>query len=324
MENILITGGMGFIGSHLVQRFTREGKYTVYNVDCLTYAANLDNLTELKDDRRHVFVRARIDDMESMDKLFEKCKFTYVINCAAESHVDRSIESSTDFIRTNVLGTTVLLECSRKHGVKRFLQVSTDEVYGSLGPEGTFTEESPFDPRSPYSASKASADLLVAAFSHTHSMDCVITRCTNNYGTRQHTEKLIPNTVTKAFNGEKIPVYGKGDNVRDWIHVTDHCEGIFDALLKGRPGEVYNFSGGNELSNIDCIMLLLEFVSELSGTAIEKLKDTVCFVQDRKGHDYRYSMDSSKAKRELGWSPKVRLSDGLRETVGFYFERMRR
>lgn len=318
MKTVMITGGYGFIGSHLVKHFLDETDYRVVNVDCMTYAANRKNLDGISRDRYH-FLPFRIETMESMDRVFDVFKPTHVINCAAESHVDRSIESSSDFVTTNVLGTSVMLELARRHSVQRFLQVSTDEVYGSLGHEGTFTEDTRLSPRSPYSASKAAADLMVEAFGHTHGLDYVITRCTNNFGPGQHTEKFMPNTITRLMRGEKIPIYGSGENVRDWIYVTDHCRGIHAALEKGEAGNVYNFSGGNEVSNIDCARMIIDQVAQMHPHMDrDSMLSTICHIEDRKGHDFRYSMSSEKSMSKLGWSRLVSFNEGLERTIEHY------
>jgi len=310
---LLVTGGCGFIGSNFIHYILEHyGPEFISNVDALTYAgnaANLEGLAERYGDR-YEFFQADIANADLMDEIMSKHRFYGVINFAAESHVDRSINSPSNFIHTNVVGTSVLLESARRHGVKRFVQVSTDEVYGSLGEEGLFTENSPIDPSSPYSASKASADLLALAYHKTYGLDVVVTRCSNNYGPYQFPEKLIPLMVVNAMNDKPLPVYGDGLNVRDWIHVEDHCAGIVTALLQGKAGEVYNFGGNGEMRNIDVVKLILSHLG--------KPDTLINYVTDRLGHDRRYAIDSSKALRELGWKPKHRPEQGIRETIDWY------
>src|SRR5689334_10736192 len=294
--NLLITGGAGFIGScyaRLVRR-TRADDLLV-NVDALTYAGNLENLRHLEGDPRHVFVKADIRDGAAMADLMRRHEIEAVVNFAAESHVDRSIQSAQPFVDTNVVGTLRLLEAARATGVRRFVQVSTDEVYGSLGPTGAFEETTPITPRSPYSASKAAADHLVMAFHHTHGMDAVITRCSNNYGPYQFPEKLIPLMILNALDGNPLPVYGDGLYVRDWIHVEDHCEAIALVLERGASGEVYNIGAENERPNLDVIRAILR----LTGRDESLLRT----VPDRPGHDRRYAMNARKVRETLGWKP---------------------
>jgi dTDP-glucose 4,6-dehydratase len=312
---LLVTGGCGFIGSNFV-RFVLEHYQPEFltNVDALTYAGNPENLAGVaeKHDGRYEFHQADIADRGAMDAIFARHKYFAVINFAAESHVDRSIDSPENFIHTNVVGTDVLLTLARKHGVKRFVQISTDEVYGSLGPEGRFTEGSPLDPSSPYSASKASADLLALAAGRTYGQEVVITRCSNNYGPYQFPEKLIPLMITKALRDERLPVYGDGLNVRDWIHVDDHCRAVTAAMLEGKPGEVYNVGADSEMRNIGVVELILE--------ALGKPRSLIEYVTDRPGHDRRYAIDSAKLRRELDWKPIHSARDGIRETVQWYLE----
>ena len=286
----------------------------VTNVDSLTYAGNPENLAGLAErfGERYEFFQCDIGDRDAMETVFARHKFYAVANFAAESHVDRSISEPGNFIHTNVIGTEVLLEAARKHGVKRFLQVSTDEVYGSLGPEGRFTEKTPLDPSSPYSASKASADLLALAAYKTFGQEVVITRCSNNYGPYQFPEKLIPLMITNALADKKLPVYGDGLNVRDWIHVEDHCRGVMAVLLEGRAGEVYNIGAGGEMENIAVVELILETLGKPRGL--------ISYVADRLGHDRRYAIDSTKIQVELGWKPLHMPRDGIRETVKWYLE----
>ena len=312
--NILVTGGAGFIGSNFIRFLLRErSENRVVNLDKLTYAGNLDNLAGLEQGvgERYRFVRGDIADPEVVDEALSD-SLDAVVNFAAESHVDRSIESAEDFIRTNVNGTLTLLERSRRHGISRFVQISTDEVYGSLGPTGKFTEETPLTPRSPYSASKAGADLLAQAFFETYGMDVVITRCSNNYGPYQFPEKLIPLMITNALENKPLPVYGDGLYVRDWIHVEDHCRALLLVLEKGKAGEVYNIGGGNEWPNIEIVRLILRKVN--------KPENLIRYVSDRPGHDRRYAVDFHKIERELGWKPSLDFSKGIEETIDWYGE----
>lgn len=312
---ILLTGGAGFIGSNFVNRTLCGGRTEVeiVNVDLLTYAGNLENLDPVRDDPRHKFIRADIADPVAMAEIFAAEQPEYVINFAAESHVDRSIEDPAVFVRTNVNGTLNLLHLARANGVRRFMQVSTDEVYGSLTPdEAAFSETTPLAPNSPYSASKAGADMLVRSFHHTYGMDCVISRCSNNYGPYQFPEKLIPLMISNALEDLELPVYGDGLNVRDWIHVYDHVDGVMAILERGRAGEVYNLGGEAEMPNIEIVRLLLEILG--------KPASLIKYVTDRPGHDRRYAMNIAKAASELGWHPAVGFADGLRQTVEWYLE----
>jgi dTDP-glucose 4,6-dehydratase len=311
--NLLVTGGAGFIGSWYVRLVRhRRPDDLVVNVDALTYAGNLANLRDLEGDPKHVFVRADIRDGAAMLEVMRRHAIDAVVNFAAESHVDRSIMSAEPFLDTNVLGTLRLLEAARTARVRRFLQVSTDEVYGSLGAAGVFEDNSPLVPRSPYSASKAAADHFVAAFHHTHGMDTVITRCSNNYGPYQFPEKLIPLMILNSFDGQPLPVYGDGLHIRDWIHVEDHCEAIDAVLLKGHAGEVYNVGAENERPNLDVVRAILRHAG--------RDESLIRHVPDRPGHDRRYAMSSTKIRQSLGWRPKHTFDDGLAETVRWYRE----
>ena len=311
MPRLLITGGCGFIGSNLVRHLlASDPEIHVTNLDALTYSGNLENLADLADSPRYRFVKGDICDRELVEGLLAESQFDAVINLAAESHVDRSILDSGPFIRTNIVGTQTLLDASRKFSIARYVQVSTDEVYGSLGDSGSFTEETPLAPNSPYSASKTAADLLVRAYVHTFGFPGIITRCSNNYGPWQFPEKLIPLFVSNLMRDEPVPVYGQGLNVRDWIHVLDHCRGIEAAWRSGRTGEVYNFGGDCELTNIDLTRRLL--------AALGKTESLIRYVTDRPGHDQRYAIDFSKSRRELGWTPQIAFNDGLRDTVAWY------
>lgn len=310
---LLVTGGCGFIGSNFIRHVLEHyATAMISNVDVLTYAgnpANLDGIAEQYADR-YEFHQVDIANRAQIEALMTKHQFYAVVNFAAESHVDRSIGSPENFIHTNVVGTATVLDAARKHGVRRFLQVSTDEVYGSLGETGLFTEESPIQPSSPYSASKASADLLALACHHTYGQEVVVTRCSNNYGRYQYPEKLIPLMIIKALNDQPLPVYGDGLNVRDWIHVEDHCAAIVAALLTGRAGEVYNVGSDGEMKNIDVVKMILD--------RLGKPHSLITYVQDRLGHDRRYAIDSSKAHRELNWKPLHNHEQGIRETVDWY------
>jgi dTDP-glucose 4,6-dehydratase len=302
--NLLVTGGAGFIGSNFVRFLRRERPdWKIVNLDALTYAGNAESLPDARD-----FVHGDITDVKLVERVMTGVDA--VANLAAESHVDRSILGPCVFVETNVGGTQVLLDCAREAGVKRFLQVSTDEVYGSLGATGKFNENSPLKPSSPYSASKAAADLIALSYGHTFGMDVVVTRCSNNYGPYQFPEKLIPLMIANALEGKRLPVYGDGMQVRDWIHVEDHCRALLAALEKGRRGEVYNIGSDNEWPNLKIVSRLLEILGK-SGDLIEHVKD-------RPGHDRRYAIDASKARADLGWAPQIGFAEGLQATVDWY------
>jgi dTDP-glucose 4,6-dehydratase len=310
MPTLLVTGGCGFIGSHLVRRLLRsDPAVAVVNLDLLTYAGNPHNLDDLQHEARYRFVQGDIADRNLVRQVVSQ-GIDGILNVAAESHVDRSIQDSGPFLRTNVLGTQVLLDAAREFKVPRFLQVSTDEVYGSLGPTGAFTEASPLAPSSPYAASKAAADLLVLSYAHTFSLPALITRCSNNYGPNQYPEKLIPLFIAKLLRDQPVPVYGDGKNVRDWIHVHDHGAALLAVWNKGRPGEVYNIGARCEQSNLTITHLLLKLLGKPSSL--------IQFVADRLGHDRRYAIDCSKIERELGWRPEIRFEDGMAQTVRWY------
>ena len=312
MPSLLVTGGCGFIGSNFI-RYVLENDpdVSIVNYDLLTYAGNLANLADVANHPRYQFVQGDIADRTAVRAAVGK-GLAGVINFAAESHVDRSILDSGPFIRTNVVGTQVLLDAAREFAVPRFLQVSTDEVYGSLGPTGAFTEETPLAPNSPYSASKTAADLLVRAYVHTFNFPALVTRCSNNYGPYQFPEKLIPLFITNLQRDEQVPVYGDGLNVRDWIHVRDHCAAIWTVYKKGRVGEIYNAGGKSERTNLELTHLLLE--------ALGKPKTLIKYVKDRPGHDRRYAIDCSKIEKELGWQPTVTFEQGLKDTVRWYLD----
>lgn len=326
MKRVLLTGGAGFIGSNFVQFLLRERPELelLVNLDLLTYAGNLENLLPVEKDRRHIFVRGDIRDAALVNGLFEKYSFDTVIHFAAESHVDRSIAEPDIFLTTNIIGTQVLLEAAKRswklepdnnysgeyrEGVV-YLQVSTDEVYGALGSSGKFSEESPLAPNSPYSASKASADFIVRAYNKTYGLPVNITRCSNNYGPYQFPEKLIPLMISKAMRDEALPVYGDGLQIRDWIHVSDHCRALLAVLEKGVRGEVYNIGGGNEMANIEIVRLIL--------SALDKPESLICHVQDRPGHDRRYAVDNKKITSNLAWAPECSFRQGIYDTIEWY------
>ncbi|MFC4095809.1 dTDP-glucose 4,6-dehydratase [Euzebyella saccharophila] len=327
----LITGGAGFIGSNFIPYFLGEHpELNVVNLDKLTYAGNLDNLQEVENNERYFFVEGDICDEELVDNLFNKYRFKGVIHFAAESHVDNSISNPNAFIKTNVNGTFTLLEAARKHWLthhdtggqsqNRFLHISTDEVYGSLGETGYFTEESPYRPNSPYSASKAASDFLVRSYFHTYGLNVVISNCSNNYGPKQHKEKLIPTIIRKALKEEPIPIYGDGKNVRDWLFVRDHCTALNTIFYKGKSGETYVIGGDNERNNIqisETICTLLDHIKPRQKGTYEEL---ITFVSDRPGHDFRYAIDAKKLKNELGWTPEASFDAGIKQTVTWYLE----
>ncbi len=318
MKTILVTGGAGFIGSNFVHfLLNSDSGYKIVNLDALTYAGNPDNLISLENNPGYQFVKGSIDDSSLVTELFDNHDFDAVVHFAAESHVDRSITGPEAFVKTNVLGTQILLQAAKKawqdrFDKKRFVHISTDEVYGSLGPSGYFTEKTPLAPNSPYSASKAGSDLLVRAFYETYNFPAMITRCSNNYGPYQFPEKLIPLTITNALRDLPLPVYGDGKNVRDWLFVNDHCAAIKLVLEKGTPGKVYNIGGNNEWHNIDIVKLIC---AELG-----KPQSLITFVKDRLGHDRRYAIDASFIKSELGWSPSVNFEQGIKKTIQWYLD----
>jgi dTDP-glucose 4,6-dehydratase len=306
---LLVTGGAGFIGSNFIRYMLSKYDYQLINLDKLTYAGNLENLDDVKNNPRYTFIHGDIADEKCVQEIFTQ-DIDVVVNFAAESHVDRSIEDSGVFIRTNVEGTRVLLEAARRYGVERFVQISTDEVYGSLETEGYFTEESPLDPGSPYSASKTAADLLAMAYFKTYNLPVIITRCSNNYGPYQFPEKLIPLMITNAIEDKPLPVYGDGLNVRDWLHVRDHCVALDLVMRQGKPGQVYNIGGNNERKNIDIVRRILK--------ELGKPESLITLVKDRPGHDLRYAIDATKLKKELNWLPTYTFEKGLQETVNWY------
>jgi dTDP-glucose 4,6-dehydratase len=310
---LLITGGAGFIGSNFVRYvLDKYPNYDIVNLDKLTYAGNLENLRGVENNPRYTFVKGDICDKTSVQSIVKKHGIDSIVNFAAESHVDRSILGAAEFVQTNIVGTNILLEVTKETKIKRFLQVSTDEVYGSLGATDLFTEETPIHPNSPYSASKASADMLALAYQHTFDLPVVITRCSNNYGPYQFPEKLIPLMIANALDNRPLPVYGDGMNVRDWLHVKDHCSAIDEVLHHGKIGEVYNIGGNNEKPNIEIVKLILK--------NLKKPESLITYVKDRPGHDRRYAIDSSKIQRQLGWKPSYTFEQGIVETIKWYVE----
>jgi dTDP-glucose 4,6-dehydratase len=314
MMRILITGGLGFIGSNFIHFLLQENQECeIYNLDVMTYAGNPENLKNIEGNPRYHFAKGDICNYDLVDYLLKKYQITHIVNFAAESHVDRSISNPDIFIETNVKGTLSLLNAAKANGIEKFVQISTDEVYGSLSfTDPAFTEDNPLTPRSPYSASKTSADLLALAYHHTYNFPVVLTRCSNNYGPYQFPEKLIPLMIRNIQLDKKLPVYGDGSNVRDWIHVLDHCRGIYATLLHGKLGEVYNFGGNAELSNLEMVKFLLK--------ALGKGEELITFVRDRPGHDLRYAMNISKAERELQWKPIYEFDTGMKETIQWYVD----
>ena len=324
-RNILITGGAGFIGSHVVRHFVNAYPgYRIVNLDLLTYAGNLENLKDVEGTPNYRFVKGDIADSDLLDGLFARHQFDGVIHLAAESHVDRSISEPMAFIRTNVIGTVELLNAAKRYWKdwegKRFYHVSTDEVYGTLGETGYFTEETAYDPRSPYSASKASSDFLVRAYHHTYGMPVVLSNCSNNYGPYQFPEKLIPLIINNIRHNQSLPIYGDGKYTRDWLWVLDHVGAIDEIFHKGKNGETYNIGGNNEWKNIDLVHLLCDVVDERMGHPAGNARQLITFVKDRPGHDRRYAIDSSKLQRDLNWMPSMDMEAGLRRTVDWYFD----
>lgn len=327
MKTILVTGGAGFIGSNFVRHMlTTHPDYKIINVDALTYAGNLENLKDVVDNKNYIFIKADIRDREKIETIFDNYDIDFVVNFAAESHVDRSIEEPDVFLTTNIIGTQVLLDVAKKHwkvnpddkycreykpGVK-FLQISTDEVYGALGKTGKFVETMPLKPNSPYSASKASADLIVRAYYQTYGMPVNITRCSNNYGPYQFPEKLIPLMINNCLKEKDLPVYGDGMQVRDWLHVNDHCAAIDTVLHKGKEGEIYNIGGNNEKTNIEIVKLIVK--------TLGKSEKLIKHVKDRPGHDRRYAIDNTKITNQLGWKPKYTFEEGIKETIQWYLD----
>lgn len=324
MKNILITGGAGFIGSHLVRHFVTEySNYNIINLDSLTYAGNLENIKDLEEKENYTFVKADIRDIEAMKEIFTAHNIDAVLHCAAESHVDRSIEAPLDFVMTNVIGTVNLLQVAKEFWKdnfenKLFYHISTDEVYGSLGKDGMFLETTPYDPRSPYSASKASSDHFVRAYHETYGLPVKLSNCSNNYGPNQFPEKLIPLFIHNIKNNKPLPVYGKGINVRDWLFVKDHVTAIDAVFHKGKLGETYNIGGHNEWRNIDLIHQLCKLMDEKLGREKGSSEKLITYVTDRAGHDMRYAIDATKIKEDLGWVPSLQFEEGLSKTIDWY------
>ena len=336
MKNILVTGGAGFIGANFVPYFIENNPdYHLVNLDLLTYAGNLDNVKEVENHPRYTFVKGDICDRNFVEELFQKYQFHDVIHFAAESHVDNSISGPEAFIKTNVLGTFNLLDTARKLWMSapnqynvgfensRFHHVSTDEVYGTLGETGLFEETTPYAPNSPYSASKAGSDMIVRSYFHTYGMNVVTTNCSNNYGPKQHDEKLIPTIIRKAIQGENIPIYGDGKNVRDWLYVLDHCKGIELAFKTGKAGETYNIGGRNERNNLYIVDTVCSILNELQPKSEGKYQDQITFVKDRPGHDLRYAIDATKIETELGWKADENFETGIVKTVRWYLEKFK-
>lgn len=334
MKNILITGGAGFIGANFVPYFIANNPdYHLVNLDALTYAGNLENVSEVENHERYTFVKGDIVDADFIKRLFDQYQFHDVIHFAAESHVDNSISGPEAFIKTNVLGTFNLLDTARKLWMSapnqynsdfvnaRFHHVSTDEVYGTLGETGLFEETTPYAPNSPYSASKAGSDMIVRSYFHTYGMNVVTTNCSNNYGPKQHNEKLIPTIIRKAISGENIPIYGDGKNVRDWLYVLDHCKGIELAFKTGKAGETYNIGGRNERNNLYIVDTVCTILNELKPKATGKYQDQITFVTDRPGHDLRYAIDATKIETELGWKADENFETGIKKTIKWYINK---
>jgi dTDP-glucose 4,6-dehydratase len=334
MKSILITGGAGFIGSNFISYFINKYlNYKIINLDKLTYAGDLSNLKEVENHSRYKFIKGDICDRELLESLFKEFDIKGVIHFAAESHVDNSIEGPEVFIQTNINGTFNLLDVAKKYWMQspgeykqdyetcRFHHISTDEVYGSLGKTGLFKEATAYAPNSPYSAAKASSDFLVRAYHHTYGMNVTTSNCSNNYGPKQHNEKLIPVIIRKAINGENIPIYGDGKNIRDWLYVIDHCEGIDVVYHKGKSGETYNIGGLNEKTNLEIVKHICEFLDRKKPKQNASYKDQISFVKDRAGHDRRYAIDASKVEKELGWKANENFASGIIKTIEWYLEK---
>jgi len=329
MKKILVTGGAGFIASALIRNFIKTTDYQILNLDKLTYAGNLESLSEIADSENYQFVQGDICDYDLVTSLFDDFQPDAVMHLAAESHVDRSIDGPAEFIETNIVGTYNLLNCSKnywqtlseeKQTALRFQHISTDEVYGSLGDSGLFEETTPYDPRSPYSASKAASDHLVMAWFHTYGLPVLMTNCSNNYGPYHFPEKLIPLVILNALDGKELPVYGKGDNIRDWLYVDDHAKALALVLNKGVPGETYNVGGNNERTNLEVVETICDILDDLCPKEAGCYRDQIIFVKDRPGHDMRYAIDATKLKTELGWQPEENFDTGIRRTIQWYLD----
>ena len=326
-KSILVTGGAGFIGSHIIKRLVRNYSNTkIVNLDLLTYAGDLNNLVDISNSPNYKFIHGDINNFDFLQELFKSHDFDSVIHLAAESHVDNSIKDPFRFAKTNIQGTLNLLESARKNWgnnakKQRFYHISTDEVYGALGYKGKFKETTAYDPRSPYSASKASSDHLVRAYYHTYGLPVLISNCSNNYGPSQHIEKLIPLMIKNIINNKPLPIYGKGENIRDWLYVEDHVEAIDLILHSGEMGSTYNIGGNNEYKNIDIVYKLIEFTDHFLGRPERTSEKLVSFVTDRLGHDFRYAIDSTKIKNELGWTAKTSFDEGLKKTIEYYIKK---
>ena len=333
LDNILITGGAGFIGSNFIKYFLdKNANSNIINLDKLTYAGELSNLKDVETNKRYAFVKGDICDRSLIIELFNKYNFKAVIHFAAESHVDNSISSPDEFIQTNIFGTFNLLDVAKSHWMygpnqvkenhkeSRFHHISTDEVYGTLGQTGLFTEHTPYAPNSPYSASKASSDFIVRSYFHTFGMNVVTTNCSNNYGPKQHDEKLIPTIIRKALSGENIPIYGNGQNIRDWLYVLDHCKGIELVFHKGKSGETYNIGGNNERNNLYIANTICEILDEVKSKS-KSYKEQISFVKDRAGHDFRYAIDASKIENQLHWKADENFESGIRKTIDWYIKK---
>tara|TARA_B110000263_G_scaffold246880_1_gene258673 strand:+ start:3705 stop:4694 length:990 start_codon:yes stop_codon:yes gene_type:complete len=326
MNRILVTGGAGFIGSHVLRHFVlKYPDYKIVNLDILSYASDLTRLEDIENKENYSFIKGDINNFSLVKELFHNYKIDSVINLAAESHVDKSILDPKKFAETNILGTLNLLNISNKYwdknAMNRFYQISTDEVYGDLGSKGIFTESSPYKPKSPYSASKASADHLVRSFHHTFNLPILISNCSNNYGPDQHEEKLIPMTIKKIINQKKIPIYGEGQNIRDWIFVQDHVNAIDEIFHKGKPGETYNIGGDNEIKNLDLVHKIIDICDKKMNNQKGESNKLISFVEDRLGHDFRYAIDNTKIVNEIGWNPSTDFKTGLEYTIDAYFNK---
>ncbi len=329
MQKILVTGGAGFIASALIRHFIKSTDYQILNLDKLTYAGNVESLAEIADSENYQFVQGDICDHDLVSSIFNNFKPDAIMHLAAESHVDRSIDGPAAFIKTNIVGTYNLLDCAKdyrqtlskeKQAAFRFQHISTDEVYGSLGDSGLFKETSPYDPRSPYSASKAASDHLAMAWFHTYGLPVVMTNCSNNYGPYHFPEKLIPLVILNALDGRELPVYGKGDNIRDWLYVNDHAKALALVLRKGVPGETYNVGGNNERTNLEVVETICAVLDELRPLENAHYRDQIIFVTDRPGHDKRYAIDATKLRTELGWEPEENFATGIRRTIQWYLD----